>query len=83
FIRNLLVHLAEKILRLQPLKIGGDYQAAEAVARPLTRVWYDSARVWYETQSGDDEIWRARPDVAEDQVKAGFAGPERCVDVPD
>ncbi|WP_210203011.1 hypothetical protein, partial [Phaeovulum veldkampii] len=25
FIRNLLVHLAEKILLLQPLKFGGDY----------------------------------------------------------
>ncbi|MGR3547603.1 MAG: hypothetical protein ACU0CB_04175, partial [Roseovarius sp.] len=25
FIRNLLVHLAEKILLLQPLKCGGDY----------------------------------------------------------
>ncbi|MFW2545723.1 hypothetical protein ACN2XU_24195, partial [Primorskyibacter sp. 2E107] len=39
FIRNLLVHLAEKILRLQPLKIGGDYQTAcspprTAQARP-------------------------------------------------
>ncbi len=26
FIQNLLVHLAEKILLLQPLKFGGDYQ---------------------------------------------------------
>lgn len=25
FIQNLLVHLAEKILLLQPLKFGGDY----------------------------------------------------------
>jgi hypothetical protein len=28
FIRNLLVHLAEKILLMQPLTFGGDYQMA-------------------------------------------------------
>ncbi|MFN3400680.1 MAG: hypothetical protein ACK4Z4_10115, partial [Ferrovibrio sp.] len=31
FIQNLLVHLGEKILLMQPLTFGGDYQTAAAM----------------------------------------------------
>jgi transposase InsO family protein len=39
FIRNLLVHLAEKILLMQPLTFGGDYHYNED--RPHSAIGYN------------------------------------------
>jgi len=35
FIRNLLVHITEKILLMQPLTFGGDYPPTEIEIRPF------------------------------------------------
>jgi hypothetical protein len=74
FIRNLLVHLAEKILLIQPLNFGGDYLVIDLLlGLGVKRALDQSVPNWRQLRPPSSEV-RISPSCVAAKARSGLTG---------